>query len=88
MAETMKRLSECRLSKDLHAGGYAAHAVCVECVSGIRWLYKADVDPCHSINLARSVWANRFDLFEFTVVSVVCVNQRTMMANTTISQDS
>lgn len=82
----MIRYEEAKIDRNLHVGGYPACSVCIECLSGMRWLYKSDIDPCHAINLARSVWKNRFDLFDFTVEKVHVVNQKTGTARDTIQE--
>ena len=78
--------NEAKIDKTLHIGGYPAKSLCVECISGIRWLYKKDLRPDTAINLAKSVWDNRFELFDYTVMAVVLVNQKTGCESDRISE--
>lgn len=70
------------LDGTLHAGGYPAKAIVIEIVPGYFVLYKANLDPCKAINLARSVAKNETRNW----YQIHCVNQKLKTRVDTISK--
>ena len=84
VSESEERYWDCVKDLDgtLHVGGYPARAVVIEHVRGRFHVYKANLDPCKAINLARSIARNELRMW----YRIHCVNQKLKTRVDTISR--